>query len=146
MIGPSSFYRQHREIEEPQIDDAHFRPAWRIKTRLDALYTAGALAWSAWQAALRYRAAAELAASIAWPSPTPLRGAGGDTGERLAAQADAHRYLARVRARLGPANVALIEACIVEDLAWAALGRRYGCTAKTARRAVVAALRRLAAL
>jgi hypothetical protein len=35
--GPSAHFRQHHDVEAPCVDDRHFRPAWRVLTRLDGL-------------------------------------------------------------------------------------------------------------
>ena len=54
-LAPSAWYRQHHEVEAPRVDDRHFRPAWRVLTRLDGLLADRAITAAEWHAAADYR-------------------------------------------------------------------------------------------
>jgi hypothetical protein len=41
--APSSFFRQHREVEAPKVSARAFGPGWRIRTNLDRLGLEGAI-------------------------------------------------------------------------------------------------------
>ena len=70
------------------------------------------------------------------------RGQSGFSGE-LAGTLDASARLRQIRAALGAWTCALLEAALVQDLSWAALGRHYRCDPKTARAWVIAAIKAL---
>jgi hypothetical protein len=53
--APSVFYRQHHDVEIPRVDDRHFRPAWRVLTRLDGLLADKAITAAEWHAAADFR-------------------------------------------------------------------------------------------
>jgi hypothetical protein len=53
--APSALYRQHHDVEAPRVDDRHFRPAWRVLTRLDGLLADKAITAAEWHAAADYR-------------------------------------------------------------------------------------------
>jgi hypothetical protein len=63
--------------------------------------------------------------------------------ERIRAAAE---QLAQVRAALSPVIVGLLTGCLVDDLSWSKLGRRFGCDPKTAKSWTVAAVKGLAAV
>jgi hypothetical protein len=67
-------------------------------------------------------------------------GFGGDWG---AGDLDASSRLRQIRAVLGGWACTLLEAALVQDLSWAALGRKYRCDPKTARAWVIAAIKAL---
>jgi hypothetical protein len=56
---------------------------------------------------------------------------------------DASGRLRQIRAVLGDCVCNLLEAALVQDLSWAALGRHYRCDPKTARAWVIAAIKAL---
>ena len=56
---------------------------------------------------------------------------------------DASARLCQIRAVLGAWAYTLLEAALVRDLSWAALGRHYRCDPKTARAWVIAAIKAL---
>jgi len=99
--APTALYRQHHDVEAPRVDDRHFRPAWRVLTRLDGLLADRAITSAEWHAAADFRAVLS-----AWACT-------------------------------------LLEAALVRDLSWAALGRHYRCDPKTARAWVIAAIKAL---
>jgi hypothetical protein len=53
----------HHDVEAPRVDDRHFRPAWRVLTRLDALLADKAITAAEWHAAADYR---ELWDRVGW--------------------------------------------------------------------------------
>jgi hypothetical protein len=147
---PSAFLRQHvAGLEVPRVDETAFRPAWRVRTRLDALERDGALSPREFRAAVAYRAAAELVLgsavhAVALDGPGRAPGYRGDRLERSERLRDTLRHLTSVRQTLGDVATGLIEACVVEDLTWSALGRRLRCDHKTAKAWVVTAVKALA--
>jgi hypothetical protein len=56
---------------------------------------------------------------------------------------DPSARLRQIRAVLGAWACTLLEAALVQDLSWAALGRHYRCDPKTARAWVIAAIKAL---
>jgi hypothetical protein len=148
--SPSRFYRQHHTVEAPRVDLQVFQPAWRVKSRLDRLLCDDSVTLQEWRAALAYRASWECALGSA------VRAIELDGTDRVApsyrsarlerneAQLDALRRLASVRQILGAVAVNLIEACVVADQSWSAIGRRLRIDHKTARTGTIAAIRALA--
>jgi hypothetical protein len=62
---------------------------------------------------------------------------------RVAGDLDASARLRQIRAVLGAWACTLLEAALVRDLSWAALGRHYRCDPKTARAWVIAGIKAL---
>jgi hypothetical protein len=61
----------------------------------------------------------------------------------LAGNLDVWARMRQIRAVLGAWACTLLEAALVRDLSWAALGRQYRCDPKTARAWVIAAIKAL---
>ena len=73
-----------------------------------------------------------------------VRAAGNSSGNWVAGDLDASARLRQIRAVLGAWACTLLEAALVRDLSWAALGRHYRCDPKTAARTwVIAAIKAL---
>src|SRR5262249_54017831 len=49
--APTPQFRQHHNVEAPQVDSTAFRQGWRVTTRLDALLEAGRIDKEQWEAA-----------------------------------------------------------------------------------------------
>ena len=150
MSAPSPFYRHHHRVEAPRIDDRHFRAAWRVLTRLDGLLADGAITTAEWHAAADFRDIAEVALGGAASQSvlTRARTARYDaspTTDRLIARLDASSWLSAVARAIGGVATSLIKACVVDDLSWAAIGRRFGVDPKTARAWVITSIKVLAA-
>jgi hypothetical protein len=72
-----------------------------------------------------------------------VRAAGNSFRNWGAGDLDASARLRQIRAVLGAWACTLLEAALVRDLSWAALGRHYRCDPKTARAWVIAAIKAL---
>jgi hypothetical protein len=53
--APSAAYRQHHDVEAPRVDERHFRPAWRVLTRLDGLLADHVIPSAEWHVAADFR-------------------------------------------------------------------------------------------
>jgi hypothetical protein len=147
--APSVFYRQHHDVEIPRVDDRHFRPAWRVLTRLDGLLADKAITAAEWHAAADFRELWDQVARSALLRSPIGRASMGIAGHRafdgsLAGDLDASARLRQIRGVLGAWACTLLEAVLVQDLSWAGLGRHYRCDPKTARAWVIAAIKVLA--
>jgi hypothetical protein len=106
----------------------------------------------------RSRAAAridreQLEAAVTWrkvatPGTSPWRirvdGGGQGGGTFTDRPIDAAARLRESAAALGTSRIALLGACVVEDMSWRRLGQRLGVSAETARERVVEAIAALA--
>jgi hypothetical protein len=77
------------------------------------------------------------------PAFGTVRATGNSFRNWVAGDLDASARLRQIRAVLGAWTCALLEAALVRDLSWAALGRQYHCDPKTARAWVIAAIKAL---
>jgi hypothetical protein len=130
------------DVEAPRIDDRHFRPAWRVITRLDGLLADKAITAAEWHAADDFRELVDQVRSDprhSGPSARPEI----HFRNWVAGDLDASARLHQIRAVLGDCVCNLLEAALVQDLSWAALGRHYRCDPKTARAWVIAAIKAL---
>ena len=145
MTEPTKYFRQHHAVEAPAIDEQSFRPFWRVRTRLDQLLIDGAILWPVWRAGMSFRVLAEIVLA-AQHGTNRLdysdRPAAFDAS--IARRIDAIKRLGELRRALGGFALDLLEAHAVDDLSWAALGRRYGVHGKTARTWTIVALQALA--
>jgi hypothetical protein len=142
--GPSALYRQHHDVEVPRVDDRHFRPAWRVLTRLDRLLADRAITSAEWHAAADYRELVDRVRRGALVRSSSLvRVVGSVFPNWGAGDLDASGRLQQIQTVLGAWTCALLEAALVQDLSWAALGRYYRCDPKTARAWVIAAIKAL---
>jgi hypothetical protein len=151
--APTPERRQHSaDLVPPQIDDAYFRPFWRVCDRVEALCTAGLITLPELRAAHAFRALYERAHA----GPGGLRAMDlaairidkhcrRPVPAMTAAQAEALAGLRRIKEALG-ALFDLLELALIEEVSWAALGRRLGVDCRTARTWAVAAISALAAL
>lgn len=148
MNGPSAFYRQHREIEAPRIDDRHFRVHFRVVTKLDGLLADRLITGAEWHAAADFRELVELARADKSYSPLSATGGGGDRSlpAALVAALDAHARLAPIQAALGRPHFRLLVASVVDNATWIALGNLYRIDHRTARKRVADAIKALARL
>jgi hypothetical protein len=151
--GPTPEFRRHHRVLEPEISAAAFMPAWRVRSRLDRLLLDGAISVVQWRAAIAYRDTWEAAHRGGMTSNVASLEAGVISKGRHrrpvepgTARLDAIERLKRIEQHLSPIVVRLVASCVLEDLGWAQVGRRFGCTPKTARSWVVAAVRALAAI
>jgi hypothetical protein len=149
MSAPTPFYLQHHRVEAPSVDERHFRQAWRVLTRLDGLLADGAITTAEWHAAADFRDMAEFALGGAashsvLTGARTARSAASPTTDRLVARLDARSWLDEVTRAIGIVACALIQACVVDELSWAAIGRRFGVDPKTARAWVITSIKALA--
>ena len=142
--APSALYRQHHDVEAPRVDDHHFRPAWRVLTRLDRLLADRAITSAEWHAAADYRELVDQVRRGALVCSSSLvRVVGSVFPNWVAGDLDASARLRQICAALGDWVCNLLEAALVRDLSWAALGRHYRCDPKTARAWVIVAIKAL---
>lgn len=143
-MKPSVHYRQHHDVEPPIVDLRAFRQGWRVRSHLDRLLVDGAITRAEWQAGDDFRAT--------WSSALPSRAStllgmrvrGHDPDAGMLARLAALTRLRRLGNAMGPGPIAVLVACIVDDLSWRELGRRLGVDHKTARAVTVRALWALA--
>ena len=104
----------------------------------------GAIDPDVWLAAVAYRGVYLQAFGSLWPSRSlELPAVTGFRDRAGGLRLDALQTMRLVRRRLGPLNSELVEECVIEDAAWAALGRLLHVDPKTARMRTVTALRAL---
>jgi len=143
--APAAEYRQHHEVEAPQVDTSSFRQGWRVHSRLDSLATSGRIDRQQLEAAVTWGNWAE---RVATPGTSPWRirvdGGGQGGGTFADRQIDVAARLRESTAALGTSRIALLGACVVEDMSWRRLGLRLGVSAETARERVVEAIAALA--
>ena len=149
--GPSALYRQHHDVEAPRVDDRHFRPAWRVLTRLDGLLADKAITAAEWHAAADYRELWDRVSRAALIRSPIGRASMGTAGHHafdvsLAGDFDSLARPREVRRALGAWPCTLLYLSVVRDQSWAALGRHYRCDPKTARAWVIAAIKALHAI
>jgi hypothetical protein len=149
--APNRFFRQHHEVEDPQVDEKAFRPAWRIRAQLDRLLYEGKITGFEWRVAGWLRSCHERAhgselrsplAQVGMPGRAPRGGWRHD--DPNARRAAAGEHLRHMEQALGPVVYGLVLAVVVEDLSWRELGKRCGCHAKTARAWAIEAVKVLA--
>ena len=150
--SPSAERRQHGVIAPPQIDDRAFRPFFRAQNPVEKLCLCGLITPHELRAAVTFRALHERANAGAGG----LRAAdlsavridkhcGRALPEMTVAQAEALARLSQIKQALGSLYT-LVELAIVEELSWAALGRRLNIDQRTARKWVAGAIAALATL
>ena len=130
----------------PRVDDRHFRPAWRVLTRLDGLLADKAITAAEWHAAADYRELVDPVRCRAFTRSSAFGTVGAarsSFGDWRAGDLDASARLRQIRAMLGAWACTLLDAALVRDQSWAALGRHYRCDPKTARVWVIAAIKAL---
>jgi hypothetical protein len=117
--APAAEYRQHHEVEAPQVDTTRFRQGWRVSTRLDGLLEASAIDREAWEAAGQWRRLAEPTA--------PMRSQPWDARVDHSLTANDAAALHRVRAgaalracaeALGELRIRLLELHVIRDVSW----------------------------
>ena len=136
MTEPTAAFRQHHQVEAPRVDARHFRPHWRIITRLDGLLADRAITAAEWHAAADYRDLVDQLRRRTLARPAAM-GTGPGVGSNVVDR------LVEIRTALGAVAVALLEAALVRDLSWAELGRELCRDPKTARAWVIAAIKAL---
>ena len=130
----------------PRVDDRHFRPAWRVLTRLDGLLADHAITSAEWHAAADFRELVDQVRCRAFTRSLAfrtVRASENSFRNWVAGDLEASARLHQIRAVLGAWACTLLEAALVWDLSWAALGRQYRCDPKTARAWVIAAIKAL---
>jgi hypothetical protein len=148
--APSRFYRQHHEVEAPEVNERAFRPAWRVRTQLDRLLLDGLITGFEWRVAGWLRSCYERGYSSELRSPMAQLGMAGHgshpwrRGDSASRRAQAREYLHHVEQAMGPVVYPIVLAVVVEDVPWRELGKRCGVHAKTAKSWAVEAVRVLA--
>jgi hypothetical protein len=146
-MTPSEHYRQHHDVEPPRIDANNFRPAWRVRTRLDRLLLDRAITPAEWYAAVALRSMIELVAARGQRAArTEFMPAGAIVPYQTEVDSTALAHSRRIRLSLGDVCYRLLLACIVDDLSWIALGQRLGVDPRTARAWVIISIKLLVAI
>jgi hypothetical protein len=141
-MKPTEHFLQHHDVEPPLIDASSFRPAWRVRTRLERLLLYRLITPAEWFAAVTLRLAVERIASAGLHAIPTVFMPGHNKTPQDCSQADA--YCRRAAEILGETIYPMLLACVVEDLSWIALGERMHVDARTARAWVVVAIKLLA--
>jgi hypothetical protein len=134
--APTSFFRQHHPVEQPEINNRAFRPYFRVRTRLEKLAREGAISGFEYRVSLWLRSCYERGYSSDLQSAMPRLGMAVHSSWRsredpASRRAQAREYLVHVEKAL-------------DDLSWARPGQRLNCHAKTAKVWAVQAIKALA--
>lgn len=146
MPEPSPFYRQHHEVEAPVVDERHFRPAWKIITRLDGLLADRLITAAQFHAAVDFR---ELYEEV---QPRSARSPLAGLAPRVALpdsafhRLDASKRLMVIQFAIGRRRYTWLVLSIVEDTPWKALARRWRIDHRAARKRVAGAIKQLSRL
>lgn len=137
--GPTAEFRQHHDVLPPTIDRKQRREAWLVSSRFARLDPDAATQ----AAAARFYRDVAIARGAREPRATVRVDGGGTTDGISDAQIQARANLRDVRDSLGSLAYAVLDDCIVDDLAWTTIGRTYGWDRETAREYTVLYLRGL---
>jgi hypothetical protein len=141
---PTPQFARHHEVAAPQVDHAHFRPGWKVQTKLDALLETGRINREAWDCAQLWRRWAEVVTPFraqSWDVHVDASTVANDTSMLFRVNAAAKLRAAAVA--LGELRIRLLEACVLKDRSWRELGQLLRVSDKTAMRFVVEALEAL---
>lgn len=147
MKPSPEFLRQHK-VEPPQVDRAHFRQAWRVRPQLETLLQRGAIGPDEFRAGDNFRNLWSRAFGSLTASSMPrlaefVRTRGRQNGQ-FTPHLNAVANLCVIQHDLGEPTFRLLVACLVDDLTWIELGRRWKLHRNTAKSRVVDALQKLA--
>jgi hypothetical protein len=148
--APNPFFRQHHEVEAPEVSARAFRPAWRVRTRLDRLALEGLITGFEWRVATWLRSCYERGYGSDLQSPMTRLGMAGQSNWRggredpAQRRAAAREYLHHIEKTLGATVYSIVVAVVVDDLPWRELAKRCGCHSKTAKSWGVEAVKLLA--
>jgi hypothetical protein len=119
-------------LEAPRVDDRHFRPAWRVRTHLQALFEGERISPAAFSAGLVWRGWCEQAGRVRISSLILEANRGMTANGPTPPQSIAAAQLASSAAALGPARTRLLAWHLVDDLSWRALGVKLHLDPRTA--------------
>jgi hypothetical protein len=141
-MTPNAHFRQHHRVEAPLVDGRHFRPHFRILTRLDGLLADRLITTAEFHAAVDFRELVELAR--AGTARSTLAGIG-NGGPRTPHEGPGYRTetwdrLRAICAAVGRRHFRLLILSVVDDATWKALGRRFKIDHRTARKRVAEAI------
>jgi hypothetical protein len=117
-----------------------------VLTRLDGLLAHKVITAAEWHAAADYRELVDQVRCRAFTRSSAfgtVHAPGNSFRNWGAGDLDSAARLRQIRAVLGAWACTLLEAALVEDLSWAALGRHYRCDPEAARAWVIAAIKAL---
>ena len=147
-MKPTAEFLRHDAVEPPLIDARHFRAHWRVRTPLDRLLADRAITAREYRAGVEFRDLAGRAQRAGLGVPLWLRRGGHPVPDgnidQLERQLDATTKLHQIALHLGAVMYALLDAAVVQNLSWAAIGRGFGIDPKTARAWSITAIRALA--
>lgn len=140
-MKPTAEFETHHDVEPPRVDERFFHPAWRVRTRVDKLLIDGAIGADVWRAASDYRVLYARAFGNLWRVPSLERkGSSQWRDPSTVTRIDALTALRVTRRQLGIRRTTLVEASVIADCSWPALGRTIGVSPKVARARTIAAL------
>jgi hypothetical protein len=146
--APFAFYRQHRDVEAPEVSRTRFATYWRTRSSLDRLLKTGAIsAYEYWQAtiprpgreggALR-NPGVKLGDDPRWAPLPPAAARPERAGLGRLAQ------LRVIEEVLGETVYSLALAVIGQERSFIAIGKQFGCDARTIKKWSAAAVAALA--
>lgn len=145
-MKPTPEFERHHEVDAPRVDGRAFRTAFRVRTRLDSLLAAERITPGEWQASVEFRASSAIARGLSGPPAFLARVPGSpDPDGGAVARLSAGLKVSLVEATIGTLATALVTACVIEDLPWAAVARICHRNPETVRDWTVHAIRALAA-
>ena len=143
--GPTPEFRRRHDVEAPRVDERAFRQGWIVRTRLDQLLADARITRGEYQIAIEYRQTWAIARELAAIEPGMIRVAGGSSADDATiARLDAVTKLRIVEDAIGSLAARLLLACLVHDLAWAAIARYLRRNPETVRDWTVSAIHALA--
>jgi hypothetical protein len=142
-MKPTAELRRHVDVEPPQVDATAFRPGWLVSTRIDQLLAAKRINRAQWQAAIEFRVTWGISREPKSSGLQLVRSQGASRDDAMLARLRAETIVRNVTATIGPLATALVVACVIEDLAWAAIARKLGRNPETVRDWTVLSLRAL---
>jgi hypothetical protein len=142
--SPLPHYQQHHRVEPPRIDAREFRPGWRVKTRLAALFENDKISREAFVAGMAWKGWVEQVGHVRVQSWAARISRGLVLKIPSSRQLDSACSLQDAARALGQKRVNLLMSAIVDDLTWVELGRRLRVQRQTAVKWAVEAVEALA--
>ena len=144
-MKPTVEFLAHHDVDPPRVDPTAFRQGWRVRTRLDQLLGDKRIGPDEWRAATEFRAAWSIARERSSRGPRLGIASAEDADTSVVARINAETSIRAVETAIGAVSFGLVVACVVEDLAWPAIGKHLGRHPETVRDWTVTAIRVLAA-
>jgi hypothetical protein len=145
--SPTTEFRRHYRLDEPEISARSFRPGWRVRTHLACLAEHGHIGRHELVAGLAWRTWCETLGRQQTQNWTGIRIKGGlPSGEISEIEMTAARRLHAAAAAIGPERTRLLCVLLVDDARWPVIAAAAGVAdPKTAKTHAAEALSALAA-